>query len=159
MKVAVFLIIFSFLSISVFAQNEFDAKTLSGDKISLTELTKRGPVLVNFWATWCQPCKAEIKHLKNIYEKYDSLGLTIIGVNQDSPKSLSKVKSFVSSYELKYPIVLDPNAQIFQKFNGQVMPYSVLFDKNQEIVYRHAGYLPGDEVELEEEVVKLLNKE
>lgn len=159
MKTAAFLIIFSYLSISAFAQNEFDAKTLDGEKLSLAELTKKGPVLVNFWATWCQPCKAEIKHLKNIYEKYDSLGLTIIGVNQDSPKSLSKVKSFVSSYELKYPIVLDPNAQIFQKFNGQVMPYSVLFDKNQEIVYRHAGYLPGDEVELEEEVVKLLNQE
>ena len=58
---------------------------------------------------------------------------------------------------IEYPIVLDPNNQIFQKYNGQVMPYSLLINTIGEIEYKHTGYLPGDEVKLEEEINKLLN--
>jgi len=57
---------------------------------------------------------------------------------------------------IEYPVVLDPNYQIFQKYNGQVMPYSILFNKAGEIVFKHTGYLPGDEIKLEEEISKLL---
>jgi peroxiredoxin len=143
----------------LFGQIQFEAKSIDGDQISLEKLLEKGPVLINFWASWCQPCKAEMKHLKNIYEKYKSAGFTIVGINQDSPKSLSKVKSFVSSIMINYPILLDPNGQIFQKYNGQVMPYSILVDTNGEIAYKHNGYLPGDEVKLEEEITKLLGNE
>lgn len=147
------LITYSFL----FGQIQFEAKSIDGDQIELEKLLEKGPVLINFWATWCQPCKAEIKHLKIIYEKYKEGGLTILGINQDSPKSLSKVKSFISSIMINYPIVLDPNNQIFQKYNGQVMPYSILVDTKGEIAFKHTGYLPGDEIKLEEEITKLLS--
>ena len=140
----------------LFGQIQFEAKSIDGDQIDLEKLLEKGPVLINFWASWCKPCKAEMKHLKTIYEKYKSTGFTIVGINQDSPKSLSKVKSFVSSIMIDYPILLDPNGQIFQKYNGQVMPYSILVDTKGEIAYKHTGYLPGDEVKLEEEITKLL---
>jgi len=144
---------------SSIGQIQFEAKSIDGDQIKLVSLLEKGPVLVNFWATWCQPCKAELKHLKSIYEKYKSTGFTIVGINQDSPKSLSKVKSFISSYMIEYPVVLDPNNQIFEKYNGQVTPYSLLINKSGEIEYKHTGYLPGDEVELEQEIKKLLKAE
>ena len=143
----------------LFGQIQFEAESIEGDQIELEKLLEKGPVLINFWASWCQPCKAEMKHLKNIYEKYKSTGFTIVGINQDSPKSLSKVKSLISSNMINYPIVLDPNNQIFQKYNGQVMPYSILINPKGEIAFKHTGYLPGDEVKLEEEITKLLSVE
>lgn len=146
-------------SLNSFGQIDFEAKSLDGETINLLNVLKSGPVLINFWATWCQPCRAEMKHLKAIYEKYESQGLTIIGVNQDSPRSLAKVKSFISSNKVNYPIVLDPNNKIFQKYNGQVMPYSILLKKNGEIQFKHTGYLPGDEIKLENEIKNLLNAE
>jgi peroxiredoxin len=158
LKMKVHLIISILLIIATItpAQIELEFETTDNEQMSLGELSAKGPVLINFWATWCQPCKAEIKHLKTIYDKYQDIGLTIVGINQDSPKSLAKVNAFIASQKINYPIVLDPNNQIFQKFNGQVMPYSLLIDGNQEIVFKHTGYLPGDEKKLEEEIKKLL---
>lgn len=154
--IGLFIILFeSFLTIS-YGQVNFEARTLDGEKLEILELVKSGPVLINFWATWCQPCKAEMKHLKSLFEKYKQKGLSIIGINQDSPKSLAKVKSFIASNKVDYPIVLDPNNQIFQKFNGQVMPYSILINSRGEIEYKHTGYLAGDEVIIENEIKKLL---
>ncbi|MBM4172644.1 MAG: TlpA family protein disulfide reductase [Ignavibacteria bacterium] len=151
----IFLLVIMNLILS--AQINIKSKTIDGEDIQLMELVKNGPVLINFWATWCQPCKAEMKHLKALYDKYSEKGLTIIGFNLDSPKSVAKVKSFVSSQELKYPIVLDTNSEIFNKFSGQVMPYSILFNTDGNIVFKHTGYLPGDEDRLENEILKLLN--
>ncbi|MCK7522962.1 MAG: TlpA family protein disulfide reductase [Ignavibacteriales bacterium] len=144
----------------LFGQIQFEAESIEGDQIGTGKIAREDVrLLINFWASWCQPCKAEMKHLKNIYEKYKSTGFTIVGINQDSPKSLSKVKSFISSNMINYPIVLDPNNQIFQKYNGQVMPYSILVNPKGEIAFKHTGYLPGDEVKLEEEITKLLSVE
>ena len=97
-----------------------------------------------------------MKHLKKIYEKYSGKGFKILGINQDTPRSLSKVNSFVQSYQIEYLIGLDPNKKYFEMFNGQVIPYSLLYNENGEIVYLHSGYLPGDEKELEEAVEQLL---
>ncbi|NUM72585.1 MAG: TlpA family protein disulfide reductase [Ignavibacteriaceae bacterium] len=140
------------------AQTNIKGETLNGDIVSVSELIKNGPVLINFWALWCQPCKAEMKHLKNIYEKYADKGFTILGVNQDSPKSLSKVNAYLSSSMIGYPVITDPNNEIFNSVNGQVMPYSLLLNKDGEVVYKHTGYLPGDEDKIEAEILKLLKE-
>jgi thiol-disulfide isomerase/thioredoxin len=152
------LILISISSFSILAQSkiEFSGETLENKKIVLTEVLKSGPALVNFWALWCKPCRSEMKHLDSIYSKYSNKGFTIIGINQDSPRSLAKVKSFVSSHKIDFPIITDPNQEIFQQFNGQSIPLNILFNKNGEAVYTHVGYLPGDEIELENEIKSLL---
>jgi thiol-disulfide isomerase/thioredoxin len=122
----------------------------------MSEIYKNGPVLINFWALWCQPCRAEMKALKEIRIKYSLKGLTILGFNQDTPRSVAKVKAYVSSQGIKYPVILDGNTEIFRKFNGQAMPFSILIDTSGDIVYKHTGYLPGDEKKLMEEIDKLV---
>jgi len=97
-----------------------------------------------------------MRHLEAIYKKYKENGLTVIGINQDSPRSVAKVKSFVSSHNLSFPIVTDPNQEIFQQFNGQSIPLSILFNTDGKVSYSHVGYLPGDEIKMEEEVKKIL---
>lgn len=157
LKIIIFSILFC---ASILAQNniDFTAETLENNKIKLSEVYSESPTLVNFWALWCKPCRAEMKQLENLYNNYKEKGFTIIGVNQDSPRSLAKVKSFVSSHNVTFPIVLDPNQEIFQKFNGQSIPLSVLFNKKGEAIFTHIGYLPGDEIELEEQIKKVLGE-
>ncbi|MBK8944159.1 MAG: TlpA family protein disulfide reductase [Ignavibacteriae bacterium] len=147
-----------FCSEIIFAQNKIDftAQTLENKNIKFSEILKDSPTLISFWALWCKPCRTEMKYLEDYFEKYKSKGFNIIGINQDSPRSLAKVKSFVATHKVSFPIVLDPNQEIFQKFNGQSIPLTVLFNKNGEIVYSHIGYLPGDEIKLEKEIIKLL---
>ncbi len=138
---------------------EFTAETINNEEINFSEIYKKGPTLVNFWALWCKPCRAEMRHLEAIYEKYKENGFTILGINQDSPRSVAKVKAFVSSHNLNFPIVTDPNQDIFQQFNGQSIPLNVLYNQIGEVVYTHVGYLPGDETKLEEEIKKVLGIE
>ena len=154
-------IIFVIFSLSVIAQDniDFSVSTIDNKKIELSDLYNKGPLLVSFWALWCEPCRVEMRPLKILYEKYKDKGFTILGINQDTPKSVSKVRSYISSQRINFPVVIDPNSQLLQKFNGQAIPYSLLINKNGEIVYKNVGYLPGDEIKLEKEIQKLLAEE
>ena len=154
--------IFAFLifnsSSILFGQNniEFTVETLSGEEIQFSELTKKGPVLISFWALWCKPCRAELKHLELLYKKYSRKGFSVLAINQDSPRSAAKVRSYISSHNLTFPVATDLNQELFQMFNGQSIPLTILFAKNGKLNYRHIGYLPGDEKQLEEEIKSLL---
>ena len=152
------LILILFLFIDLPAQNKtnFTITTLKNKKVELEKLYSKGPVLISFWALWCEPCKEEMRHLNQIYKKYKDNGFTILGINQDSPKSVSKVRAYVASHKIDFPIALDPDFQYLQKMNGQSIPYLLLFDTNGKIVYKNVGYLPGDETKLENEIRKLL---
>ena len=138
------------------SKTNFSISTIDNKKVELEKLYSKGPVLVSFWALWCEPCKEEIRHLNQIYEKYKDKGFTILGINQDSPKSVSKVRAYIASHNINFPVALDPDFQYLQKLNGQSIPYSILFDTNGKIVYKNVGYLPGDELKLEKEIRKLL---
>ena len=138
---------------------EFYGETIDNEEITFSKINSVGPTLVNFWALWCKPCRAEMKHLVDIYNKYKENGFTILGINQDTPRSLAKVKSFSSSHKITFPIIKDPNQEIFQQFNGQSIPLSVLYNREGKVVYSQVGYLPGDEVKLEAEIRKVVGLE
>lgn len=148
-----------FLPVKSFSQyyNDFSKQDLNGDQITLSKLLEKGPVMISFWATWCAPCKEEMKKMQPLYEKYKSQGFTYVAINQDNQKSISKVKAFISSNEYTFPVVLDLDNKIFENYLGVGLPYSLLIDQNKKISAKHLGYITGDEVTIEKEIKDALS--
>ena len=137
----------------------FQAKDMNGEPVVLEDLLGKGPVLVDFWATWCKPCIKELPHIQRIHEKYSEKGLTVLAVTIDSPKSQSRVKPFVSGRGFTFSVVMDGSQDVFRKLQGKgTIPYVVVIDGEGMIRYRHTGYRPGDELELEKVVRELLGE-
>ena len=134
--------------------SDIKLKLISGKSSTIGNYLGKGPVLVNFWATWCAPCKKEMRHLKALSEDVEDL--TIIAINQDKTRSNSLVKSYVRSNKFKFEIALDPNGQIFQKFNASAVPTSILLNAKGKIEFVHQGYAPGDEKKIKKEILKLI---
>ena len=145
------------LSVSQNIDKNIILNPLMGKKIKLENYLSNGPVLINFWATWCAPCIKEMPYLDQFEKKYKDKGFSVLAVSVDNQKSLSQVRSFIKTKKFSFDIFLDPNMQIFKKLNGNLMPTNVLIDKSGKVVWRHYGYLPGDEKKMEEQILNVLN--
>jgi peroxiredoxin len=137
----------------------FELNDLEGNPVKFVELLEKGPVMINFWATWCKPCIQELPHLQEIYEKFNDRGVTLLAVSVDSPRSVSKVKSFVSGHNYTFTVLLDPNKDVARKFNVQLFPYTFIVNTSGDIVFKNYGYRPGDEKGIEEKLLSLLGAE
>ena len=135
---------------------DFTSDDLEGNPVTLSKLLQKGPVMISFWATWCTPCKEEMKKMQDIYEKYKGEGFSYIAINQDDQKSVCKVKSYISAKNYTFIVVLDTDKKIFEAYSGTGVPYSLLINKNKEIVAKHIGYVTGDEVKIEQEIKSAL---
>ena len=120
-------------------------KKMNGKSVKLSEYLNKGPVLINFWATWCSSCKKEMVFLDEFERRYKDNGLSILSISIDSQKSLAHVRSYIRANNYTYDVFLDPNRQVFKKLNGNLMPTNVLIDKDGKVLWRHYGYIPGDE--------------
>ena len=147
---------FLFLLIPVLFSQETEKKypdinfdLFNGKKISIHELINSGPLVVQFWAIWCSPCKKEMYHLDKIQKKYKNSGVNIICINTDNMKSMAKAKAYIRQKKYALLIAADPSSQIFKKLNASVMPTTMIFDKNGDIIYRKDGYMVGDEKKVE----------
>ena len=127
-------------------------KKLNGKTVKLSTYLKDGPVLINFWATWCAPCKKEMIQLELLEKKYSKQGLSILAISTDSQKSLSKVRSYIRTKKYSFDVMLDPNQQVSKKMNASIMPTDILIGKDGSELWRHYGYLPGDEKYIEAEI-------
>ena len=150
------------VSIRAFGQgnsiSNLSLEQLDGSSAKLSKFLEKGPVYITFWALWCEQCKLELRALKGFAKEHENDSLAIIAVNQDSPKSIAKVKAYVKSQGYPFSVALDPNSQLFQAFNGQNLPFSVLLDKSGKVVSTRTGYYPGDEKAIESEILKLVSK-
>ena len=127
-------------------------KMLNGKSTDVSSFLEDGPILINFWATWCAPCIKEMKYLDKFNKKYAESGFQVVSINTDTPRSLSKVKSFVKSRGYSFEILMDPKSEFIRKAGGKVLPFLLLVNTDGTIFKRHMGYSPGDEITLEKEI-------
>ncbi len=136
---------------------DFTLKDLSGQAQRLSDNYSKGPVLLNFWATWCVPCAKELPYLQKLYDRYQNRGLRIFTINVDTPDRLALVSHFIGRYGYTLPVLLDTESKVVSLYNPRlVLPYSVLIDKSGRIRHAHQGYSPGDEKLLEQKILAVL---
>lgn len=134
---------------------DFTLENRSGGTVSLSDL--RGEVvLLNFWATWCPPCRQEMPLLDQIYSRYEALGFTLLGVNVEQDSRLAD--RFLADVPVTFPILLDPNEQVSKLYRVPAMPTTVIIDRQGTVRYIHYGFRPGDEETVHNEVRRLLRE-
>jgi peroxiredoxin len=132
---------------------DFTLQTLDGASVRLSSL--RGKVvLINFWATWCPPCVREIPRLVRVAETYKEEGLVVLGVNTTFQDDPAKVQQFVRDHGIAYPVLLDSEGMVSEKYPARLIPTTYLIDRSGKIVQTKVGEV--DEATLNEQVRALL---
>ena len=106
---------------------DFQLQSLDGQTVSLGDLQGK-PVLINFWATWCSPCRGEMPYIQEIYEEWSDRGLVVLAINIG--ESSSKAEEFMQSYNLSFTVLLDTKQDVAQKYNIQYIPTTFFIDKD-----------------------------
>jgi cytochrome c biogenesis protein CcmG/thiol:disulfide interchange protein DsbE len=116
------------------AAPDFILKNLNGEEIRLSDFTGK-PVMINLWASWCQPCLKEMPVIETIYKKYQSVGLVVLGINVTSQDNLTDAKETVNNFNLSYPILIDESAHVSKLYEMRGIPTSFFID-SQGIIRR-----------------------
>ncbi len=134
---------------------DFTLKGADGRNLRLQE--QRGQVvLVNFWATWCGPCKQEMPHLNRLYDKYRNSGFTLLAVNiDDDPRT---AVSTATKMGLRFPVLLDTDKTVSKRYDLGSMPATVLIDRDGKVRFLHRGYREGMELAYEQQIRDLVKE-
>jgi len=133
----------------------FTSPSLSGSNVRLSEL-KGDVILLNFWASWCGPCRLEMPLLNKLHNKYKAIGFTVLGVNVE--ESTSAAQDFLKDNKVSFPILWDTQNTVSKQYNVQAMPTTVMIDRDGQVRYIHKGFQAGDE-RIYKKVIKKLVRE
>jgi peroxiredoxin len=137
------------------AAPDFTLKNKAGGNLRLSE--QRGEVvLLNFWASWCGPCRQEMPVLNTLHERYAKLGFSVIGINVD--KDVNLADKILKDIPVSFPVLLDDTGTVSGTYNVSAMPTTILVDRDGNMRYLHKGYKPGYEQEYETEIKELLRE-
>lgn len=137
------------------AAPDFTLRTLSGSNMRLQE--QRGQVvLVNFWATWCGPCRKEMPHLNRIADKYKSSGLVLMGVNVDD--NVKNAADLSAKLGVNFPVLLDTDKKVSRLYDLNSMPSTMVIDRSGRVRYVHRGYQDGYEDMYDKQIRDLLKE-
>lgn len=138
------------------AAPEFRLANRAGGEMTLSGL--RGQVvMINFWASWCGPCRQEFPALDQIYAKYKPMGFTLVAINVESEKS--DAERFLGQQKVSFPILFDPDNQVSGSYGVRAMPTTVLVDRQGRLRWSHMAYKPGDEAKYIEQVRAALREQ
>jgi len=137
------------------AAPDFALKSMAGENIRLSEL--RGKVvMINFWATWCAPCRKEMPLLNDLYKKHKQSEFILLGVNIDN--SEDKGKKMARKIGVTFPILFDVSKKVSESYGVSAMPFTVIIDRSGIVKHIHKGYLPGYEKKYDSQISKLIGK-
>jgi len=134
---------------------DFTLKSRSGKNLRLSDY--RGQVvMVNFWASWCGPCRQEMPILEKMFKRYSKLGFVILGVNTEQDSS--KANAYLRDIKVSFPILYDTTSKVSKTYSVQAMPTTVIIDRNGKMRYLHAGYKSGYENDYKKQIKKLIRE-
>ena len=134
---------------------DFTLPSNTAENLKLEEQTGN-VVLINFWASWCGPCREEMPHLNAIHSEYSDLGLTVWGVNVDSKKK--DADKAIKRLAVQFPVLFDGKNEIAELYDVDAMPTTVIVDRDGNIRHLHRGYQKGYELDYQEQVSALLSE-
>jgi len=136
---------------------DFTAREIDGATFRLSDHLGKEVVLLDFWSTFCEPCKAEFPHLRALYDRQRARGLLVVGVAMDGPETVADVPAFVKRFDVDFPVVVDDDSRIASLYNPKKsMPLSVLIDRAGRIAVVREGYNAGDEQLVADDVAAAL---
>jgi len=134
---------------------DFTLKSMGGKNLKLSEMAG-SVVLVNFWASWCGPCREEMPLLNSLHNKYEPLGFTVLGVNVE--EDVKGAEGFLKNFPVDFPVLLDSDNRVSEQYKVIAMPTTVVVDRDGNMRFLHQGYKSGDEAKYRQMVKKLVRE-
>ena len=136
---------------------QFVLPDIDGHEFSLEKEVGAGPLVLDFWATWCKPCIKELPVLQVISTDYEKRGVRVVTVNIDGPHNQAKIRPFIQRHRLQLPVLLDKAGSVIKQCQLLAVPSTVIISSAGEMVYKHSGYKPGDGKVLRSKLDELLD--
>jgi peroxiredoxin len=127
----------------------FTLRDINNRLVSTDSLIARGPLIIDFWATWCVPCMAEFRAIEKLLKKHADKKLTVLAISEDGPSEAAKVKQMATTKKWPFIVAMDKGRNIAQKFNVSALPSLFLIGSDGKIRLTSRGYVTGDEAKLE----------
>ena len=134
---------------------QFDLPSRDGKEVNLAQY-KGQVVMINFWASWCGPCRQEMPLLESIYKKYNKLGFVLLGVNVEPDSNAAN--NWLKQTPVSFPVLYDKESKVSQLYDVAGMPSTVFIDRKGNLRVIHRGYKPGDENEYLDSVKSLIRE-
>ena len=153
-----------FATAGLFAQDSHDGvpsaivRSLKGQDVNTAHFENGGnPMIINFWATWCAPCKRELGNIAELYDEWqEETGVKLIAISVDDSRSQSRVLPYINGSSWDYEVYIDVNQDFKRAMGVNNVPHTFLVDGSGKIVYQHNNYSPGDEYELYDRILELV---
>ncbi len=134
---------------------DFALKSATGENLRLSEY-RGNVVMINFWATWCGPCRQEMPLLDELYNRYQRVGFNLLGVNIDDDSS--RAVDMARELGVSFPVLFDARKEVSRLYDVEAMPVTVLVDREGTVRYVHHGYKPGYEDKYLDQIRSLLRE-
>ena len=154
----VLILLYPFLSCELTAEvADFSLKSIDGGFFKLSDQLGKKIIVIDFWATWCKPCKKLLKKLNKIYLDLPE-DVEILAISVDDSSAFAMVESYIKGKNFKFKVLFDPDSAVSKIFNPvQKIPFTLIIDRKGEIAYTHLGYIPGIEKEMRKKIEELLD--